>query len=106
LRTILFSDQKLGNNIINPNIVITPPENQVQKELGISINKVEAFSTKVKIITERAKEKIIRMDFLDIFLEVSTLLDPMMIGSKGNIHGASIVKIPAKTEMKKNSMTS
>jgi hypothetical protein len=87
-----------------PKTIIIVPENQVQNEFGISINKVEVLSNNVNTITDKAKEEIILIDFFEIVLDESTLLDPITTGNKGNIQGASIVNIPAKTDMRKNNI--
>jgi hypothetical protein len=70
----------------------------------MSMSNVEALRRSVNTMTDIASEKIIRIDFEDIFLEFSTLLEPMIIGKSGNIQGASIVRIPANTAIPKNNM--
>jgi len=96
--------QNFGKIIINPKIVIILPENQDQNKFGISINRVDAFSSSVNKITETASAKITLTDFEDISLPFSTELDPIIIGRRGSTHGASIVKTPARIAMKKNNI--
>lgn len=84
--------------------MITLPENHVQNEFGISMSNVEALRRSVNTMTDRASEKIILIDFEDIFLESSTVLEPIITGSKGSMHGASIVRTPANTAIPKNNI--
>lgn len=96
---------KPGKIKVKPRKMIIKPENQDQKLEGISINKVEALSSKVKKITEKAKVKIIVIARREILLFSPGSAAPITIGSKGKMQGAKRVNTPAKIEMIKNTIT-
>ena len=110
--------QRVGNTIASPTMISTTPEKLVQDACGISINKVVAFKRSVNTITDTESEvitviarfdmPIFEMPFCaaSIFEEPCppTSEDPITIGSKGNIHGASTVNIPAKIDIRKKIM--
>ena len=75
-----------------------PPENHFQKSCGISINKVLAFSKRVKRIIDKPKEVTTTKSLL--LLNVESVRDlPTITGKSGSMHGASTVNIPAINEM-------
>lgn len=92
--------QSDGKTINSPTSTMTVPEKILQNIDGISIRSVEAFKSKVNMMTENESEPITTSARLDIrFPSVSE--DPTTTGNKGRIHGASTVSIPANIAIKK-----
>jgi len=80
-----------------------PPENHFQKSCGMSINKVLAFSKRVKRIIDKPKEVTTTKSLL--LLNVESVRDlPTITGKSGSMHGASTVNIPATNEMMRSVM--
>jgi hypothetical protein len=88
-----------GNIVIIHNQIISPPENIDQKLCGTVINKVLAFNSIENKIIEIARDAII---IYGHFLLLSSRLQAKIIGKSGKTQGASIVKIPARKEIKSN----
>jgi hypothetical protein len=59
------------------------------------IKRVVAFSSKVKVIIDTAKDAAIRIGRF-LFLVSPTTEPPMITGNNGRTHGASTVSIPAR----------
>jgi hypothetical protein len=95
--------QRDGNTIAIPTRIIITPEKLVQNTCGIVIKSVDAFKRSVNKITDRERDPITVMALFEIPVLPSSEA-PITIGSNGNIHGASTVKIPARTAIAKNIM--
>ena len=93
---------RVGNTILNPTAMMVTPENIFQNVCGMSIKSVEAFKSRVNRMTENEREKMTTRALREIRLPCSGSDDPMTIGRRGRIQGASTVNIPASTDMKKN----
>lgn len=93
-------DQRDGKHIPAPTKIIITPENVVQNVCGILINSVVVFRSKVKSMTDIESEPITVSARFDMLREPSSPA-PTTMGSKGNIHGASTVNIPASMAIKK-----
>ena len=87
-----------GKRETKPKINIIPPENHFQKSCGISINKVLAFSKRVKRIIDNPNEATTTKSLL--LLRVESVSDlPTITGKSGSMHGARTVKTPAINEI-------
>jgi len=91
---------KEGNTIARPTNIMTVPENVFQNVCGISMSNVEDLRSKVNIITDIDSDPITTNDRPDI-RRLSVSEDPMTIGKRGKIHGASTVSVPASTAIRK-----
>ena len=98
---ILF--HRLGKIVMIPRKVMTLPENHVQKLSGIAINKVVAFKSSVNSITEIDNDITTTIARFETPRFVPSAV-PMTTGKTGSMHGARIVNIPAKIEIKKNTI--
>ena len=83
--------------------MIMLPENHAQKLSGIAINKVVAFRSKVKTITDTERDVITTTARFDTPRLVSSAV-PITIGSSGSMHGARTVSTPARIAIRKNNI--
>jgi len=89
-----------GNTIALPTRIITIPEKLVQNITGILIKSVDAFRSNVNTITDTKRDPITVIARIEIPLLPSSDA-PMTTGRSGNMHGASTVNTPARTDITK-----
>lgn len=88
--------QTLGKRVTSQNITKIAQENIFQTIGSTQINTVEAFNSNENTIIETQREAII---IYGLYLSLASVADAHIItGSKGNTHGARIVKTQAKKE--------
>lgn len=83
--------------------MITVPEKYCQKLCGMVMSKVDALRSKVKTMTDTESELMTVIERRDRPRWPGSVV-PITIGSKGKIHGASTVRKPASTDIKKKTM--
>lgn len=76
------------------------PEKLFQKPCGMLISAVDALRSSVNSMIETDKAQMTTTARFEIYLAPASEA-PMTMGSKGKMHGASTVNIPAKTAMRK-----
>ncbi len=84
-----------------PTRIKIEPDKVFQKLCGTAINRVDALSNSVNTITDTESDEITTIDLVDSRRSPSAD-DPTTIGSRGRMHGASTVSIPAKIEIIRN----
>ena len=89
-----------GKSVIIPNPIISPHEKLFQNHDGTSISSVDHFNIIEKTRTDRLSDPII-ISGVNLFL-LSSALAPKIIGKRGKIHGARIVKTPEKNYINKS----
>jgi hypothetical protein len=95
-----IESQNLGKTVLRPKIIIMEPDTKAQASGGIDIKNVLTLRSSVKIIIEKAKEKVTTRTFLLLGIPDTEL--PIITGSNGNVQGASTVKTPAINETTKS----
>ena len=91
--------QSPGNASVTPKNITMTADRYDHTSGGIVINAVETFNTKVKTMTDAAKEPTTMYGVH----QLRPLKDePMTTGRSGSIHGAKTVRTPAINEITRN----
>jgi hypothetical protein len=98
--------QSEGKRKIRPRNITIPPETHFHIDSGILIKRVLTFKSKVKIITDTPRDKMIVKAFFLFNVPIPPFESepPIITGRSGKIHGASTVRTPAINEMKSKSI--
>lgn len=100
-----LEDQILGKIVINPRIIMSPPDKYFQVLSGMFIKRELAFNSKVNTITDTPSESItVNIFFILTLLSLVSSDLPIIIGKSGSMHGASTVSIPAIKQIIKKSI--
>jgi hypothetical protein len=91
----------MGKSRLIPNNITIIAEIACQANCGTPRRIVEAFKSRLNVKTDRARLKQITIAcfrLLPSFSSADSEEPPIIIGSRGNMHGASTVSAPATNE--------